>query len=131
MSDRESSLPPDAARTADLRYSPALRVGRAVYVSGHIGRRDDGVLSDDPEEQIRTAFVEVGRSLAELGATWRDVVEITSYHVGLQAQREAVTRVHRDFIEEPYPAWTAVGVSELLAPGAVVEISVVALLPDG
>jgi enamine deaminase RidA (YjgF/YER057c/UK114 family) len=129
MRDRQSSVPDEGVPT--LRYSPALRDGRLVFVSGHIGRDDAGVLSDDPEVQMREAFRSVGRTLSDLGATWADVVEITSYHVGLQAQKEALLRVHREFIREPpYPAWTAAGVAELFSPDAVVEISVVAVLPD-
>ena len=90
-----------------------------------------GCSSDNPQVQIREAFRSVGRTLAEVGATWADVVEMTSYHVGLQVQKEAILRVHRDFIREPpYPAWTATGVTELFSPNAVFELSVVAVLPE-
>jgi enamine deaminase RidA (YjgF/YER057c/UK114 family) len=89
------------------------------------------VLSDDPEVQIREAFRSVGRTLAEVGATWADVVEMTSYHVGLQVQKEAILRVHHEFIREPpFPAWTATGVTELFSADAVFELSVVAVLPE-
>ena len=129
MRDRESSAPDEG--TPALRYSPALRDGRLIFVSGHIGRDEDGELSDDPEVQMREAFRSVGRTLSELGATWADVVEITSYHVGLAAQKEALLRVHHEFVREPpYPAWTAAGVSELFSADATVEISVVAALPE-
>ena len=127
--DRESSLADDG--TPELRYSPALRDGRFVFVSGHIGRDEHGVLSDSPEVQMREAFRSVGRTLAEVGATWADVVEMTSYHVGLQVQKEAILRVHREFIREPpYPAWTATGVAELFSADAVFELSVLAVLPE-
>ena len=102
-----------------------------MFVSGHIGRDEHGVLSDDPEVQIREAFRSVGRTLAEVGATWADVVEMTSYHVGLQVQKEAILRIHHEFIREPpYPAWTATGVTELFSADAVFELSVVAVLPE-
>ena len=127
MRDRESSASDEGVPT--LRYSPALRDGRFIFVSGHIGRDEHGVLSDDPEVQMREAFLSVGRTLGDLGATWDDVVEITSYHVGLAAQKEALLRVHHEFIREPpYPAWTAAGVSELFSAEAVIEIAVVAAL---
>jgi enamine deaminase RidA (YjgF/YER057c/UK114 family) len=41
----------------------------------------------------------------------------------------AFSRVRERFIEEPYPAWTAVGTTELALPGALVEIRVTARLP--
>jgi enamine deaminase RidA (YjgF/YER057c/UK114 family) len=127
--DRESSLSDEGA--PELRYSPALRDGRFVFVSGHIGRDEHGVLSDNPEVQIREAFRSVGRTLAEVGATWANVVEMTSYHVGLQVQKEAILRIHHEFIRErPYPAWTATGVTELFSADAVFELSVVAVLPE-
>ena len=129
MRDRESSRPDEGAPT--LRYSPAVRDGRFVFVSGHIGRDEDGVLSADPDVQIREAFRSVGRTLSELGATWGDVVEITSYHVGLERQRDALLRVHHEFLREPpYPAWTAAGVAGLFSSEAIVEISVIAVLPE-
>jgi len=37
-------------------------------------------------------------------------------------------RVAADFLDVPYPAWTAVGVTELWPPEAVVEISCIAIL---
>lgn len=129
MGDRESSRLDEGALT--LRYSPAVRDGRFVFVSGHIGRDEDGVLSADPDVQIREAFRNVGRTLSELGATWDDVVEITSYHVGLQRQKDALLRVHHEFLREPpYPAWTAAGIAELFSSEAIVEISVIAVLPE-
>lgn len=129
MRDRESSRPDEGVPT--LRYSPAVRDGRFVFVSGHIGRDKDGVLSGDPDVQIREAFRSVGRTLSELGATWGDVVEITSYHVDLERQKDALLRVHHEFLREPpYPAWTAAGVAELFSSEAIVEISVIAVLPE-
>ena len=63
---------------------------------------------------MREAFRSVGETLSEVGASWAYVVEITSYHVGLQGQKDALLRVHHEFIREPpYPAWTAAGVTEL------------------
>ena len=32
------------------------------------------------------------------------------------------------YLTDPYPAWTAIGVSELAAPAALVEVRVVAVL---
>jgi enamine deaminase RidA (YjgF/YER057c/UK114 family) len=55
------------------------------------------------------------------------VVEMTSYHVGLREHIETLFAVHREFVTEPYPAWTAVGVTELLNKDAVLEIAVTAV----
>jgi enamine deaminase RidA (YjgF/YER057c/UK114 family) len=68
-------------------------------------------------------------TLADAGTSWSDVVEINSYHVGLLSQADAVLKVAGEFLEDPYPAWTAVGVTELIVPEAMVEISCVAVVP--
>ena len=69
------------------------------------------------------------RSRARQGQAprFQDVVEITSYHVGLNEHIGLFMQVKDGFVKDPYPAWTAVGVSEL-AFGALVEIKVTAHL---
>jgi enamine deaminase RidA (YjgF/YER057c/UK114 family) len=37
--------------------------------------------------------------------------------------------VKDEFVGEPYPAWTAIGVAELVNPKAIVEIRVIARQP--
>ncbi len=106
----------------------ALQVGDTLRVTGHTGETADGVFSDDAEDQIRQVFRNIAFTLAEAGASWSDVVEINSYHVGLVSQAEAVFKVAAEFLVDPYPAWTAVGVTELILPEALVEISCVAVV---
>jgi len=115
----------------ETRIPAAVRVGDTLRVTGHTGETADGVFSADPETQIRQVFRNIGLTLAEAGADWSDVVEINSYHVGLREQAEAVLRVSAEFLEDPRPAWTAVGVTELIVSEALVEISCVAVVPTG
>jgi enamine deaminase RidA (YjgF/YER057c/UK114 family) len=107
-------------------FSPAVESGGFVFVSGCTGTRPDGTISEDVGVQIRQAFRTVESSLTEAGLTFSDVVEMETYHVGLEEQFQEFVRVKDEFVGEPYPAWTAVGVSELAASGAVVEIKVTA-----
>jgi enamine deaminase RidA (YjgF/YER057c/UK114 family) len=104
-----------------------VKVGDTLRLTGHTGETADGVFSPDHEIQIRQVFRNIALTLAEAGATWSNVVEINSYHVGLLHQAEAVLQVAAEFLEDPYPAWTAVGVTELILPEALVEISCVAV----
>jgi enamine deaminase RidA (YjgF/YER057c/UK114 family) len=106
----------------------AMRDGDTLYVTGHTGEDDDLTFSPDPEHQIRRTFVNIAQTLAEAGTDWSDVVEIVSYHVGLRNQAEALLAVSREFLAEPAPAWSAVGVIELWDEEAVVEISCVAVI---
>ena len=38
-------------------------------------------------------------------------------------------RVKDRFIRAPYPAWTAIGASELIVPGGLVELRAIAAVP--
>jgi len=128
--DREAIVRPgDEEFWREFRGSSAHRVGRTFHVSGETGMTPEGALSADPIEQMRTAFQNLSLTLRTAGVTWGDVVTMTTYHVGLQDQIQAFVEVHNEFVREPYPAWTAVGVTELL-DGAIVEISLIAQLPE-
>jgi enamine deaminase RidA (YjgF/YER057c/UK114 family) len=106
----------------------AVRDGVRVYVTGHTGEDPHGNFSADPEAQIRQTFRNIGATLSEGGASWADVMELNSYHVGLRAQAEVLIAIAGEFLNDPYPAWTAVGVTELFDEEAVVEISCVAVV---
>jgi enamine deaminase RidA (YjgF/YER057c/UK114 family) len=110
------------------RLSPAVRVGDWVLVAGCTG---SSAAAEGPDAQMRLAYQEAGEVLAAAGASWNDVVSMTSYHVDFRLHIFAMTEIHREFVtKEPFPAWTAVGVSDLYSPDAIVEIAVVALLPE-
>ncbi len=110
---------------AETSIPAAVRVGETLRLTGHTGEIADGSFPTDAETQIRQVFHNIELTLAEAGARWADVVEINSFHVGLANQAEALLRVAAEFLEDPFPAWTAVGVTELIIPEAVVEISCV------
>lgn len=122
--------PPFAAFYQATHVPAARRVGNRLLVTGHTGDNLDGTYSDDVNAQLRQVFRNVEATLHEAGASWADVVVLTSYHVGLQAQAAALLEIAAEFLAEPYPAWTAVGVTELIDPPALVEISCEAVLPD-
>jgi enamine deaminase RidA (YjgF/YER057c/UK114 family) len=109
----------------------AVRVGQSVRLTGHTGTRSDGSFSADLAEQSRQTFENIADTLAAAGCSWADVEEITAYHVGLQAQGDLVLEVAGQFMSKPFPAWSAIGVTELYEPDAVVEIRVIATIPTG
>jgi len=112
----------------ELSHVPAaVRVGDTLYVTGHTGDAPLGIYATDAEAQIRQTFVNLTQTLTAAGFAWSDVVELTTYHVGLAKQSSALLSVAAEFLPEPYPAWTAVGVSELWDQEALVEISCVAV----
>ena len=108
----------------------AVRSGRTLYVTGHTGESADGVYPADAEAQVRGTFRNIALTLAEAGLGWQDVVAMDSYHVGFRQQVPALLAIAAEFLTAPYPAWTAVGVTELIDPEAVIEISCVAVAGD-
>jgi enamine deaminase RidA (YjgF/YER057c/UK114 family) len=106
----------------------AIRSGNVVRLTGHTGDRPDGTFSNDPEAQTRQTFENVALTLSEVGLQWSDVVEVTTYRVGLRAQGDIVLRVAAEFLDAPYPAWTDVGITDLFEADAVFEMSCVAVV---
>ena len=106
-------------------FAPAVIDGDHLRCSGMMGLRPDLTLPEEPQAQFTLAFENLRGLLAEAGLTFADVVDITSYHVGLQQHIQAFGAVKDQFVAAPYPAWTAVGVTEL-AMGALVEIKILA-----
>ncbi|ODR15575.1 RidA family protein [Mycolicibacterium porcinum] len=107
-------------------FSPAVIDGDHLRCSGMIGMRPDLSVPEDPRAQFTQAFSNLHGVLAEAGLNFTDVVDITSYHVGLQQHVQVFGEVKDEFVAAPYPAWTAVGVTELAMPGALVEVQITA-----
>lgn len=114
----------------DTHVPGAVRSGSTVWVTGQTGLLADDSVPSSPIEQIRQAFVLVGECLQVAGAKWSEVVQVTTYTVGLRQHGETMIEVAGEFLLPPFPAWTAVGVSELWEEGTMFELSCVAVLPD-
>ena len=118
-----------------LGYSQAVRIGNRVETSGQGGWDDDLVVAEDLEQEIVRAFDNVGRTLAEAGATWADVVHVNSYHK-VAAGADAIGDEHnntmisqlRARMPDHAPIWTETGVTALGAANMRVEIRVTALV---
>ena len=121
----ELVLPDSMKSTYDaFHFAPAQRHNGVLYCSGQIGTNKDGKIPDAAEDEFRNAWNAVGAILAKAGLQFSDIIEFTSYHVNLQQHLPTFMSVKDEFIKEPYPAWTAIGITELAVPGARVEIRV-------
>ena len=113
-------------------YSPVVRVGDTVTVSGIPAARGETY-----EAKVRDMFEALRAHLATAGATLADVVEITTFHAGprsseeFQAEFERFAPLHHEAFPDHYPAWSAVGTTALLQPGAPVELRAVAVIGSG
>jgi enamine deaminase RidA (YjgF/YER057c/UK114 family) len=112
-------------------YSQAVRVGPFVIVAGQGGWNDELALPTGPGEQLRLAFRNVGSVLAAAGSAWEEVIEVTSYHVDLDAAAlDATVALLREHCPRQRPLWTALGVARLARAEMRVEIAVRAVTPD-
>jgi enamine deaminase RidA (YjgF/YER057c/UK114 family) len=110
-------------------YSQAVRVGDLLLVAGQGGWRDDLSLPSSREEQLRLAFANVATVLASAGSSWSDVVEVTSYHLGIDPELlDAMVGLLREHCPDHRPLWTVLGVAALARPEMTVEITVRAVL---
>ncbi len=114
-----------------VHFAQANRVGDTVWLSGQTGM--DALMNpvDGMTAQARLAFEGVKATLAAAGASMADIVEITSYHTDLRGEMREFMKVKDEFIAAPYPAWTAVGVTQLAIDGLLVELRVVAVAGSG
>lgn len=129
MSKRDAVFLPNLHALYDKHgYSPAIRSGELLFVSGQVGSREDGSAEPDFTKQVRLAFDNLSAVLAAAGASFDDIVDVTTFHTDPDNQLETIMRVKETiFSEKPYPTWTAIGVNWLA--GFDFEIKVIARLP--
>ena len=128
-SKRDAVFPADRHALYDLhKYSPAIRAGDLLFVSGQVGVRADGTPEPEFADQVRLAFANLRAVLAAAGCSFDDVVDVTSFHTDPEKQFETVLAIRDAEIGAPhYPSWTAIGVNWLA--GFDFEIKVVARIP--
>jgi enamine deaminase RidA (YjgF/YER057c/UK114 family) len=115
MATRDVIFPPGRQALYEMhRYSAAVRSGDLLFVSGQVGSREDGTPEPDFAKQVQLAFDRLNAVLAAAGASFDDVVDVTTFHTDPERQFEAVMAVRDGVIGvPPYPNWTAVGVTWL------------------
>ena len=108
-------------------YSPAVRAGDFVYVSGQTPRDPvtGELLGTDVASQTRGTIANLQCVLEQAGASLEDVVSVTVY-LQRSDDWDAMNAVYRDVFRGPYPSRTTVGAD---LRGILVEISAVAYRP--
>ena len=108
-------------------YSPAVKLGDFVYLSGQLGMGSDGVLvSDDVVEQTHQAMKNIGSILAEVGLTYRHIVKTTVFVKDMNDFAKVNEVYGSYFVEGVYPARSCVEVARL-PKDAKVEIECMVL----
>jgi enamine deaminase RidA (YjgF/YER057c/UK114 family) len=115
-------------------YSPAIRSGDLLFVSGQVGSLPDGTPEPDYEAQVRLAYENLEATLAAGGCTFDDIIDVTVFHTVSPAEDAEVragtrSRIRREkFPQAPFTNITAIGVTWL--SGFYFEIKVIARVPS-
>jgi enamine deaminase RidA (YjgF/YER057c/UK114 family) len=122
-------------------FSPAVRAGDYIFVSGTVAGAygaEEAIDRETYKASVRRAFQSLQQALKAGGADLKQVVKLRTFHVfpskwiniPKTEQILVVSEIKDEFIGEPHPAWTAVGVTELFPDQGLVEIEVVAYAPQ-
>ena len=108
-----------------------MRAGNLLFISGTtaVDEHMQLVGPGDIVAQARFIFARFERLLAAAGASLTDIVETTDYITTTENYAKTADVRREVFRGGPYPAATGVIVAGLLRPGALIEISAVAVLP--
>lgn len=116
-----------AAPAAVGAYNQGKQIGPFLQLSGQlaIDPVKGGILAGGIEAQTEQSMNQVAVLLAEAGASWADVL-ISRVYLSSDDDFEDFDRTYSKIVPQPYPARVTVGAQ--LAPGALVEIDVLAVV---
>ncbi|HKH32773.1 MAG TPA: Rid family hydrolase [Beijerinckiaceae bacterium] len=115
----------------DCEFCMAVKAGRRVILRGQTGVGLDEVMrgTGDAAAQAEQAMDNVAALLADAGAAMRDVVKATVY-VTDRAFLDPVSAVVLRRLAGVGPAFTAVIVKGLASPELLMEVDIIAVLPE-
>jgi 2-iminobutanoate/2-iminopropanoate deaminase len=122
----KQTISSDKAPKAIGPYSPAVRAGHLLFVSGQValdpatGQMVEGGIA----AQTRRVLENIGALLAAGGRSFADVVRTTIFLADMN-DFSAFNEVYGEYFREPYPARATVQVARL-PKDARVEIDVIA-----
>ena len=104
---------------------------RLILPAGQGGETEDGALSDDFATQLKQALSNTETVLAAAGATITDVAKFNLLIVDHDEGKFGAIRREFDRIWGDHkPAWTLIPVPSLALKGMLVEIDVIAVVPQ-
>lgn len=121
----------DRGGTQDNDFCMAVRAGNTVYLRGLTGLDlDDNIVgAGDPAVQTENAMRCAKVLLEEAGSRLDHIVKLTIYTTD-RAHREPVYRVLGEWLRGVYPCATGLVVDGLAHPEFLMEVDIVAVIPD-
>jgi enamine deaminase RidA (YjgF/YER057c/UK114 family) len=110
-------------------YSQAVKVGDTIYLSGQISHDETGEIIGlgNVEAQMRQAYVNIKKLLAEYGAGLENIIDETWFVTDIEAASAAAVKLRKEiFSGNPVVALTVVQIERLAFPELLIEIKCVA-----
>ncbi len=115
-----------------VAFSNGVKVtgGDLLFVSGQLGRGADRTMvgKGDAYAQTKQVLENVGKVLAQAGATFADVVKVTVFIKNMADFRKIHDARLEFFSEDSLPASSMVEVSGFVDPDALIEIEAIAVI---
>ena len=125
---------PDAMGKPLGPYSQITRVKASefVFIAGQVGADRDGKIAEGFDAQCDQVFANIKLALDSVGASWRNVVEFTTYMVHSQDIPKFMAYRRRAFPtffpDGAYPPNTLLMVDRLVQEPLLIEVQTVAAL---
>ena len=127
MTTRREIIPPGMENIRErFHYAPGLLVGDTLHIAGQVGRDANLRVVEGTEAQMVQAFENVKKVLTAAGATFDDVVDMTTYHVAIDEHWPAFIEVKKRMLPRSAFPWTAIGVAALADPAFLLEVKATA-----
>jgi len=106
--------------------------GKLVFISGMTARCADGSIAGigDIEAQTRQVCENLKAAAEAAGGSLDDVVRVDVYVRNIE-HFPIIHKVRQQYFKAPVPASTMVEVSKMVKPEYLIEISAIAVLPNG
>lgn len=101
-------------------HAAVVTGGKQVYLAGLVGVRPDGSVPSDFAGQTREAFANLDKALRAVGATYRNVVQMTAYIVDWKPE------LAEDFFRSVGEAAQSTGQESWLPPAALIGVAALA-----
>jgi 2-iminobutanoate/2-iminopropanoate deaminase len=112
-------------REKEYGYSQAVKVDNTIYVSGQVSHDDKGniVGRGDMQVQMRQAYANIEKVLAQYGATIDNIVDEVPFVTDMEAAFAARVKCQQEvFSGNPVLASTIVQIQRLAFPELMVEM---------
>ena len=110
-------------------YAQSVKVEDTIYVSGQVSHDETGKIvgRGDMEAQMRQAYTNIQKVLAQYGATMNNIVDEILFVTDMDAAFSAATKCREEvFSGTPVVASTIVQIQRLAFPDLLIEIRCVA-----